>query len=192
MIHLVIAGPPGSGKGTQAQLIAEKYGLTHISTGAVLRDAINKGSVLGRLAKTKIEHGEFVSDDVAKRIIEEFLQENQEAKGFIFDGYPRTIVQAQMYDEMINSLNANLSGFILLDVDKNIIIERLLARAKVSKRADDSDLGVIMHRIEIYNQRTLPLIEYYDKKDVLYKISGNETIEVVFTKICDVIDKIFN
>lgn len=192
MIHLVIAGPPGSGKGTQAQLIAEKYGLTHISTGAVLRDAINKGSVLGRLAKTKIEHGEFVSDDVAKRIIEEFLQENQEAKGFIFDGYPRTIVQAQMYDEMIKALNANLSGFILLDVDENIIIERLLARAKVSKRADDADLGVIMHRIEIYNQRTLPLIEYYDKKDVLYKISGNETIEVVFTKICDVIDKIIN
>jgi adenylate kinase len=190
MIYLVIAGPPGSGKGTQAKRIADKYNLEHISTGEVLRDAIRKGSVLGRLAKTKIDNGEFVSDDVAKRIIEEFLDENKNAKGFVFDGYPRTLAQAHMFDEMLVNLKASLSGFLLLEVEEPMLIERLLNRAEQSKRADDSDLGVILHRIEIYNQRTAPLIEYYEKQELLYRICGNDDIEEVFAKVCEVIDKI--
>lgn len=192
MINLVIAGPPGSGKGTQAKRIADKYKLKHISTGEVLRDAIKKGSVLGRLAKTKIDHGEFVSDDVAKRIIEEFLEENKDAKGFIFDGYPRTLAQAHMFDEMLVNLKANLYGFILLQVEEPILIERLLERAEKSNRADDADLGVILHRIEIYNQRTAPLIDYYEKQKLLYRICGNDDIEKVFANVCKVIDKIIN
>lgn len=192
MINLVIAGPPGSGKGTQAKRIADKYKLKHISTGEVLRDAIKKESVLGRLAKTKIDHGEFVSDDVAKRIIEEFLEENKDAKGFIFDGYPRTLAQSHMFDEMLVNLKANLYGFILLQVEEPILIERLLERAEKSNRADDADLGVILHRIEIYNQRTAPLIDYYEKQKLLYRICGNDDIEKVFANVCKVIDKIIN
>jgi adenylate kinase len=190
MIHIVIAGPPGSGKGTQAVRLAEKYDLMHISTGEVLRDAINKGSTLGRLAKQKIENGEFVSDDVAKRIIEEFLDLNRDAKGFIFDGYPRTIVQAHLFDELLQRLGQKLAGFILLKVEEPVLIERLLSRAEKSNRADDSDLGVILHRMEIYNERTAPLIEYYENKGLLNQVVGNNNIEYVFEKICQIIDKL--
>ena len=190
MIHIVIAGPPGSGKGTQAIRLAEKYGLLHISTGDVLRDAINKGSTLGRLAKQKIDNGEFVSDDVAKRIIEEFLDANRDAKGFIFDGYPRTIVQAHLYDELLQRLGQKLTGFILHKVEESVLIERLILRAEKSNRADDSDLGVILHRMEIYNERTVPLIEYYENRSLLHQIVGNNNIDDVFEKICHIIDKL--
>lgn len=190
MIHLVISGPPGSGKGTQAALIAEKYDWKHISTGAVLRDAIKKGTPLGKIAKQKIDYGNFVSDDIANRIIQEFLDENKDVNGFIFDGYPRTLSQAKIYEKMLASLNIKMGGFLLLNVEERLLTERLIARSKKSKRVDDGDLSIIQHRFEIYHKRTEPLKKYYFERDLLYNIDGNDSVDKVFDELYHNIDKI--
>jgi adenylate kinase len=179
VIRLVFLGPPGAGKGTQAVKIAQKYGIPHISTGDILRDAVKEGTELGKLAKSYMDKGELVPDDVIIGIIRERLSEKDVMeRGFILDGFPRTIAQAKALDELLSELKMPLDAVIFLNVDDEEIVKRLLARG----RADDTE-EVIRNRLEVYRKQTAPLIDYYSEKGILAEIYGVGEIEEIMKKI---------
>ncbi|ADU96251.1 adenylate kinase [Thermovibrio ammonificans] len=179
MIKVVFLGPPGAGKGTQAQRIAAKYGVPHISTGDILRAAVKEGTELGKLAKTYMDRGELVPDDVIIGIIRERLSEpDVKEKGFILDGFPRTIAQAKALDQMLEELNMPLDRVIYLNVDDEEIVKRLLARG----REDDTE-EVIRKRLKVYREQTAPLIDYYSEKCLLVEIYGVGDIDEITAKI---------
>ncbi|NLA25532.1 MAG: adenylate kinase [Bacteroidales bacterium] len=181
MKNLIIAGPPGSGKGTQAEKIAKQYNLLHISTGEVLRKAIKQKTPLGIIAQQRIDHGNFVPDEIALSIIKEYTEKfSNKVNGFIFDGFPRTLNQAVIFDSMLKEHKQELHAFILLYVDEKITIERMLKRAEKSNRADDANIDIIKHRIEVYHQLTEPIIEYYTQKGLLIEINGEKDVNTVF------------
>jgi adenylate kinase len=178
-MKVVFLGPPGAGKGTQAIKIAEKSNVPHISTGDILRAAVKEGTELGKLAKEYMDKGELVPDDVIIGIIRERLsQSDVRERGFILDGFPRTLPQAEALDKMLSELNMPLDKVVYLNVDDEEIVKRLLARG----RADDTE-EVIRNRLEVYRKQTAPLIDYYSEKGILAEVFGVGEIDEITKKI---------
>ena len=190
MINLILFGKPGSGKGTQAEFIKKKYDLIHISTGDVFRYNISKQTDLGLLAKSYMEKGDLVPDNVTIQMLEAEVNKTPNAKGFIFDGFPRTTLQAEMFDEFLNSKNLSISMIIALEVDENILIDRLIKRGKAIGRADDQDRSKIQNRFEEYNKKTSTLINYYKSQNKFFEIEGIGEIDEISQRLFNVIDLI--
>ncbi|SHF03871.1 adenylate kinase [Mariniphaga anaerophila] len=183
MLNLVIFGPPGAGKGTQAEFLIDSFELIHLSTGDLLRSEIAAGSKLGLEAKAFMDKGELVPDAVVIGMIKSKLEANKNAKGFIFDGFPRTVEQADALDKLLNTNNTPISGMLSLEVEKQELIERLLSRGKVSGRSDDQDQSIVENRISVYKEKTSPLIEYYKKQGKHFGINGMGTIEEIADRL---------
>ncbi len=190
MLNLVLFGPPGAGKGTQAEFLIKSFGLIHLSTGDLLRSEIAAGTALGLKAKSLIDKGELVPDEIVVGMIKAKLDSNKEAKGFIFDGFPRTVDQAVALDELLNQNGTPVSGMLSLEVEKQELISRLLNRGKMSGRADDQNQKVIENRISVYNEKTLPIVEYYKPQEKHYGINGMGTIEEIADRIKNVVGKL--
>ena len=188
MINLVLFGPPGAGKGTQADVLKEKYQLVHISTGEVFRFNMKNDTDLGRLAKQYIEKGQLVPDQVTIDMLNAEVDKNPEANGFIFDGFPRTEAQAESLDQLMQSKDSSISAMIALEVDDQILVDRLLERGKTSGRADDADEGVIRNRIAVYYDETAVLKNYYLTQDKYFGVDGVGSIDEITDRLSDVID----
>lgn len=189
MLNLVLFGPPGAGKGTQSQKLIEKYGLIHLSTGDLLRGEIAQGTDLGLEAKKLMDHGALVPDEVVIGMISHKLDANKNAVGFIFDGFPRTVAQAEALGKLLQSKNEAISGMIALEVDDEQLEHRLLLRGKDSGRPDDANPDVIRRRIKEYNDKTAPVADFYKKQNKFYSVNGVGSIEDIFDAICAIIEK---
>ena len=192
MINLILFGKPGSGKGTQAEFVRKSYNLVHISTGDVFRTNIAKNTDLGILAKSYMDKGDLVPDDVTIKMLEEEVNKNQHSKGFIFDGFPRTTKQAEILDKFLGDQNLKISMTIALDVDEKILIKRLLDRGKQSGRSDDQDIIKIQNRFDEYNKKTLELIDFYKAQNKFFSIDGSGTINEITQRLFKTIDKFKN
>jgi len=181
-MRIVLLGAPGSGKGTQAALMVEELGLPHISTGEVLRAAIRKGNELGRQAKIVIDRGELVSDEIMLRLIANRLAKEDAEKGFILDGYPRNLAQAEALDELLERLGKPVDEALQIDVDPELVIERISKRAELEGRSDDTE-EVVRNRMKVYFDQTAPVIDYYASKGVLSRVLGEGSVEEVFQRI---------
>jgi len=190
MINIVLFGPPGSGKGTQAIKMSEKYDLLHISTGDLFRSAIKNETEMGLKAKAFIEKGNLVPDEVTIGLMNAVIEENPKVKGIIFDGFPRTVAQAEALDTFLNNRKTPISKMIQLDVSEKELIARLLNRGKDSGRADDQDKKIIRNRITVYNDQTLPVASFYDKQEKLAILKGEGTIDEIFERISSVLNEI--
>lgn len=184
MINLILFGPPGAGKGTQAVKLAEHFGLRHLSTGDIFRREMAEGTELGKAAKAFIEAGKLVPDDITIGMLKNNMVAHQPGTGFILDGFPRTIPQAEALDRLLSTLGASVSLVISLEVNDEELVNRLRGRALTSGRTDDADENVIRKRLEVYKNETLPLKDYYRKKGVLEDVNGMGTIEQIFSDIC--------
>ncbi|WP_224489012.1 adenylate kinase [Robertkochia flava] len=191
MINLVLFGKPGAGKGTQANFLKEKYDLKHISTGDVFRYNIKNGTELGKLAKSYIDKGELVPDEVTINMLRDEVEKNPEANGFIFDGFPRTRAQAEALDELMDSKTMKIHATIALEANDEVLIERLLERGKVSGRTDDQDENKIRNRFEEYNEKTAPVLEYYNEQDKLHNVNGIGSITEITDRLSAVIDTLY-
>lgn len=182
MLNIILCGAPGSGKGTQSELIVKKYGLQHLSTGDVLRAEIATGSELGKQIDSLISKGNLVSDEMMYGVIENYIANlPNDCKGIIFDGYPRTVAQAEAFTELLKKYRME-AIMIDLMVDEQLLIQRLIDRGKVSGRADDN-LNTIRHRIAVYHTQTEPVAEYYLHQGNYFAINGNYAMEDVFQQI---------
>ncbi|TSD65853.1 adenylate kinase [Inquilinus sp. KBS0705] len=187
MLNLVLFGPPGAGKGTQSQNLIEKFGLIHLSTGDLLRGEITQGTTLGLEAKKLMDEGVLVPDSVVIGMISNKLDANRDAKGFIFDGFPRTVAQAEALDNLLSSKKSAISGMIALEVTDEELEQRLLLRGKSSGRPDDANPEVIRKRIKEYNDKTAPVAGFYKNQNKFTSINGIGPVEDIFTQICKVI-----
>lgn len=192
MLNIVLFGPPGAGKGTQAAKIIEKYGLVHLSTGDILRAELAAQTKLGIEARKYMDKGELVPDSVVIGMIESKLDQNPSAKGFIFDGFPRTTAQAEALDELLRRKKTAISGMLALEVEKDELIRRLQGRGKISGRADDQDINVIENRINVYNRETAPVIDYYNNQGKFEAVQGMGSIDEIFGRLCNAIDRLNN
>jgi len=190
MLNIVLFGPPGAGKGTQSELIIEKYQLVHLSTGDILRGEIAGNTPLGQEAKKFMDKGELVTDEIVIGMIANKIDANKDAKGFIFDGFPRTTAQAEALDAMLKERGIAVSGMIGLEVEREELITRLLTRGKSSGRADDQDQSIIENRIKVYNSETAPVQNYYDAQQKYNAVQGMGTIDDIFERISTVIEKL--
>jgi adenylate kinase len=188
MLNIALFGPPGAGKGTQSKLLLEKYNLTYISTGDMLREEIANNTPIGREAKAIIDKGGLVPDEMIVQIIETKVTMNLESRGFLFDGFPRTIVQAYILDGLLLKLNTSLSCMLSLEVPEDELIERMLQRAKTSGRADDT-LEVIKVRMQEYENKTKPVIDFYSEKGKYFPVRGVGSLEDIFRELCQTIEK---
>ena len=188
MLNLVLFGPPGAGKGTQAARLVEKYHLVHLSTGDIFRSNMKEGTDLGQLAKSYIDKGALVPDEVTIGMLEAEVNSNSNAKGFIFDGFPRTSAQAEALDAFLSSKDTEVSSMLALEVDENELITRLLERGKSSGRADDQDAGIIKNRIQVYENETAVLKTYYANQNKFFGIEGVGSIESITLGLCKAID----
>ena len=188
MLNLVLFGPPGAGKGTQAARLVEKYHLVHLSTGDIFRSNIKEGTDLGQLAKSYIDKGALVPDEVTIGMLEAEVNSNSNAKGFIFDGFPRTSAQAEALDAFLSTKDTEVSSMLALEVDENELISRLLERGKSSGRADDQDAGIIKNRIQVYENETAVLKTYYANQNKFFGIEGVGSIESITLGLCKAID----
>jgi adenylate kinase len=187
MINLVLFGPPGAGKGTQSDLLKEKFGLVHISTGDVFR-GLDPESDLAKLAKSYSDKGNLVPDDITIKILESEVQKHQDIKGVIYDGFPRTTAQAEALDKFLESKGTSVSMMLSLVVPEEELKTRLLKRAEVSGRADDADPVIIQNRIDTYNNSTAPVAAYYKNQGKLKEIDGVGSIDDIFERLCDAIN----
>jgi adenylate kinase len=190
MTNLVLFGPPGAGKGTQAEVLKEKYQLVHISTGDVFRYNIKNETELGIHAKSFMDKGQLVPDEITIEMLNAEVDNNEGAKGFIFDGFPRTAAQANALADLLKSKNTEVTAMIALEVDDEVLVQRLLERGKTSGRKDDAEESVIRNRIKVYYEETAILKEYYKKQDKYCGIDGVGSIEEITTRLSDVIDKL--
>lgn len=190
MLNIVLFGPPGAGKGTQSQKLIEHYHLTHISTGDLFRKHLGEGTALGKKVKTYMDAGLLVPDELVISMVDDKLQEEKNAKGIIFDGFPRTIAQAKALDELLESKNVPITGMVALDVPDEELIKRLLERGKTSGRTDDQDIDKIRTRLEVYRSETLPVASYYQQQKKYVAINGVGSIDGIFQKITDEISKL--
>ena len=188
MLNLVLFGPPGAGKGTQSQKLIEKYGLIHLSTGDLLRGEISQGTALGIEAKKLMDEGVLVPDEVVIGMISNKLDANKDAKGFIFDGFPRTVAQASALDSLLETKKSAISGMIALVVNDAELEHRLLLRCKDSGRPDDANPEVIRKRIKEYNDKTAPVAEFYKNQNKFKSINGVGSVNEIFDAICKVVD----
>ncbi len=185
MLNIVLFGPPGAGKGTQSENIIKKYGLVHLSTGDIFRYNIKNSTPLGNLAKSYTDKGDLVPDEVTIRLLESEVNKHAQAKGFIFDGFPRTSAQAEALDLFLESKGTAITMMVALEVPEKELIKRLVGRGKESGRADDQDESIIHNRIKEYNQKTAPLKEFYSNQNKFRGIDGIGTIEEIFSRICN-------
>lgn len=190
MTNIVLFGPPGAGKGTQANFLKEKYNLRHISTGDVFRFNIKNETALGTLAKSFIDKGELVPDQVTIDMLSAEVEKNADANGFIFDGFPRTNAQAEALDTLMQSKDSQINAMIALEVDDEVLVERLLERGKTSGRPDDADEGIIRNRIKEYYSKTAILKDYFSAQDKYFGVDGIGSIEDITTRLNGVIDKL--
>lgn len=186
-MRIVLLGAPGSGKGTQAALMVEHLDVPHISTGAVLRAAIKAGTELGQQAKVVIDRGELVSDDIMAGLIEERLSQDDVKSGFILDGYPRNLSQAEALDQVLERLEQPLDDALQIDVDTDLVVDRIAKRAAKEHRSDDTE-ETLRNRMKIYAEQTAPVVDYYANKGMLSRVLGNGTVEEVFQRIKGVLE----
>ena len=184
MLNIVLFGAPGAGKGTQAIMLADKFDLVHSSTGDILRREIATGTDLGKQAQGYTDKGEFVPDEVVIDIIRSQIEKNRGATGFIFDGFPRTTAQAEALDKMLEKKGMQITSMIALDVEHEELVKRLQSRGESSGRADDQSLDVISNRIDVYHQKTKPLIGYYHSQEKYHPIDGIGKIAEIFERLC--------
>ncbi|MDG4716896.1 adenylate kinase [Winogradskyella sp. YYF002] len=190
MTNIVLFGPPGAGKGTQANFLKEKYDLVHISTGDVFRYNIKNETALGMLAKSYMDKGELVPDQVTIDMLNKEVEKNADANGFIFDGFPRTNAQAKALDELMDSKDSQINAMVALEVDDEVLVERLLKRGETSGRADDADESIIRNRIKEYYNKTAILKDYYSDQDKYFGVDGVGSIEDITERLSAVIDKL--
>lgn len=190
MTNLVLFGPPGAGKGTQANFLKEKYNLIHISTGDVFRYNIKNETALGMLAKSYMDKGELVPDQVTIDMLNAEVEKNADAKGFIFDGFPRTNAQAEALSNLMNEKDSQINAMIALEVDDEVLVERLLKRGKTSGRPDDADESIIRNRIKEYYNKTAILKDYYSDKNKYYGVDGVGSIDDITERLSQVIDSL--
>jgi len=190
MKNIVLFGPPGAGKGTQADFLKTKYNLIHISTGDVFRYNIKNETELGLLAKSFMDKGDLVPDEVTIDMLKAEVNNNPEAKGFIFDGFPRTESQAESLDAFLTEQNAGIDGMIALEVPENLLVERLLNRGKTSGRSDDQDETKIRNRFNEYETKTSILKNYYQKQNKYFGVDGVGSINDITLRLEKVIDKL--
>jgi adenylate kinase len=188
MLNLVLFGPPGAGKGTQSQNLIDNYQLIHLSTGDLLRSEITQGTALGMEAKKLMDQGILVPDEVVIGMISNRLDSNKDAKGFIFDGFPRTVAQAEALDALLASKQSAITGMIALEVSDDELERRLLLRGKESGRPDDANPEVIRKRIVEYNTKTAPVANFYKTQTKFYSIAGVGQIDEIFASLRQVID----
>jgi adenylate kinase len=188
MLNIVLFGPPGAGKGTQAVKLAEKYKLIHLSTGDIFRTNIKRETELGNLAKSYMDKGNLVPDDVTIKILESEVNKHPYSKGFIFDGFPRTISQAKALDKFLASKNLFLSMTLALEVDEEELTKRILLRGKESGRMDDQDDNIVRNRVKEYNNKTAPLKNFYQKQRKLRTVKGIGSVDEIFLKLCTEIE----
>jgi len=189
MLNIVLFGPPGAGKGTQAEKLITKYNLVHLSTGDIFRANIKGETALGVLAKSYIDKGDLVPDEVTIKMLESEVNKNANAKGFIFDGFPRTTNQAEALEVFLQSKKTAISIMLALNVDEEELVRRLLIRGKDSGRADDIDESIISNRIKVYNEQTAVVADFYAAQNKFQKIDGIGSIDTIFERLCSSIDK---
>ncbi|EKT4551131.1 adenylate kinase [Flavobacterium psychrophilum] len=190
MINIVLFGKPGAGKGTQAEFLKEKYNLTHLSTGDIFRFNIKNETELGKLAKTFMDKGDLVPDAVTIKMLESEVDKNQHSKGFLFDGFPRTLAQAAALDTFLASKDQEITATIALEADDEILVQRLLERGKTSGRVDDQDEEKIRNRYQEYNEKTAPLMSYYKTNKKFHAVNGIGTIQEITKRLSEVINNL--
>jgi adenylate kinase len=188
MVNIVLFGPPGAGKGTQSEKIIAKYGLKHISTGDLFRKHLGEGTELGKKAQGFMDNGKLVPDEVVIGMVEDTINEFKTAPGFILDGFPRTVAQAEALDEVLANHGTGISCMIMLDVPQEELKKRLLERGKTSGRADDQNEAKINVRIQEYLNKTLPVAEFYTSQNKICKVNGVGSIDSIFEQIAAAID----
>tara|TARA_A100001015_G_scaffold316549_1_gene431116 strand:- start:392 stop:952 length:561 start_codon:yes stop_codon:yes gene_type:complete len=186
-MNLVLFGPPGAGKGTQAQSVCVEYGLVHLSTGNLFRAHISNETPLGKEVKSILDAGELVPDSIVLNMVKEELQKPAFQKGVVFDGFPRTVAQAEGLQDVMKEVNTSIDAFIMLDVPNDVLVQRLLSRGE--GRSDDTEKK-IQHRLDVYQKETTPVKGYYESKGTVYSILGIGTVEEVFSRIQSVIDSL--
>ena len=190
MINFLIFGPPGSGKGTQSVRLAEKFNLLHLSTGDMLRAEITAGTELGKKMSLIMSKGELVPDDVVIEMIACKIDNCKGSSGFLFDGFPRTVAQTVSLEKMLNERNMKIDQMLVLDVEHDELVKRLIARAELSGRPDDKDPAVIENRIEVYKEKTEPIINYCSEKGLYQPVNGMGTIDDIFKRLSDYMKKL--
>jgi adenylate kinase len=188
MFNLILFGPPGSGKGTQSEKLIEKYGWIHLSTGNLLRKEIEDGTRLGLEAKSFMDKGQLVPDEVVIGMISSALDANAGANGFLFDGFPRTVAQAEALDELLAQKGTEISLVLALEVSEEELVKRLLNRGKTSGRSDDTNEGVIRARIKEYENKTAQVADYYAKFGKVARIKGEGNIDEIFNSISEQVE----
>jgi adenylate kinase len=190
MLNLILFGPPGAGKGTQSEKLIAKYNLSHISTGDLLRAERAAGTELGNLANDYISKGELVPDSVVIGMVKNFMLNHGDAAGFIFDGFPRTIPQAEALDTMLHDFNSSISVVLGLEVEEDELVKRLLLRGQSSGRVDDQDENTIRNRFQEYQNKTLPLAGFYSNQNKYVGVQGIGEIDLIFNSLCQHIDAV--
>ncbi len=188
MFNLILFGPPGSGKGTQSEKLMSRYGLKHLSTGDLLRNEIASNSPLGMAAKSFMDKGQLVPDEVVIEMIDSAIENNPQARGFLFDGFPRTTAQAEALDKLLMQKNAPIAIVLALEVTKDELVNRLKNRGLTSGRSDDTDESIIRARIDEYERKTAAVAEYYDQFGKVARIKGEGSIDDIFQILTDSID----
>ena len=190
MTNIVLFGKPGAGKGTQAEILKEKYNLVHLSTGDIFRYNMKHDTELGKLAKSYINQGELVPDEVTINMLQAEVEKNADAKGFLFDGFPRTVPQAEALDVFLTNKGWSVTATVALEAEDQILVERLLERGKTSGRADDQDEEKIRNRYQEYNEKTAPLVDFYKGQDKFYPVNGIGAVEEVTERLSSVINNL--
>jgi adenylate kinase len=190
MINIVLFGKPGAGKGTQAEFLKEKYNLKHLSTGDIFRFNIKNETDLGMLAKEYMDKGDLVPDELTIKMLEDSVDNNLDANGFLYDGFPRTLAQAEELDKFLASKKWKVAATIALEANDEILIHRVLERGKTSGRSDDQDEAKIRHRYQEYNEKTAPLIEYYKEQNKFYPVNGIGSIAEITERLSNIIDNL--
>jgi adenylate kinase len=189
MVNFLIFGPPGSGKGTQSIKLAEKFNLTHLSTGDMLRAEIAAGTELGEKMSSIMSKGELVPDEVVIEMIAAKVDSTKGSAGFLFDGFPRTVAQTEELEAMLNNRGMKIDCMLVLEVDHDELVRRLITRAEISGRSDDKDPAVIENRIDVYKEKTEPIIEYCRKRGIYQPVDGMGTIEDIFRRLAGYMKK---
>jgi adenylate kinase len=190
MLNLILFGPPGAGKGTQSAKLIEKYNLLHIATGDLFRKHLSEGSELGLLARKYMDEGHLVPDEVVIGMVDDKINENGSVKGIIFDGFPRTVAQAEALDALLNKKGTPVSCMIALEVPHDELRERIKERSKSSGRVDDQNDEKINTRIQVYEKETFPVAKHYATQNKLHKVNGVGTIDGIFDKISSIINSL--